>query len=50
MAQELSFVADENGMLLFAQVEMHDGFGDLAHQVAAVVRRLQTQFQGDLTE
>jgi hypothetical protein len=37
-------------MLLFTLVEMHDGFGDLANQVAAVVRRLQTQFQGDLPE
>ena len=37
-------------MLLLALVETHDGFGDLAHQVAAVVRRLQIQFQGDLAE
>ena len=37
-------------MLLFALVEMHDSLGDLAHQIAAVVRRLQIQFQGDLAE
>ena len=41
MAQQLSFVADENGVLLFALVETHDGGGDLAHQVAAVVGRLR---------
>jgi hypothetical protein len=27
VAQQLSFVADENGMLLFALVEMNDGLG-----------------------
>ena len=32
MAQQLSFIADENGMLLLALVEMHDGFRDLAHR------------------
>ena len=37
---------EELGMLLLALVEMHDGLGDLAHQAAAVVRRLQIQFQG----
>src|SRR5438128_11099172 len=50
MAQQLGLVADENGMLLFALVEAHDGFGDLAHQVAAVMRRLQIQLQGQLAE
>ena len=50
MRQQLGFVADENGMLLFALVETHDGIGDLAHQVAAEVRRLQVQFQGDLAQ
>ena len=50
MAQQLGFVADENGMLLLALIETHDGFGDLAHQVAAVVRRFQIQFQGQLAE
>ncbi len=44
MAQQLSFVADENGVLLFTLVETHDGVCDLAHQVAAVVRRRQVQF------
>ncbi len=48
MAQLLGLIADENGMLLFAPVEVHDGFRDLARQVAAVMRRLQPQFQGDL--
>ena len=50
MAQQLGFVADENGVLLFALVETHDGVGDLAHQVAAVVRRFEIQFQGQLAE
>ena len=50
MAQQLSFVANENGVLLLGLIETHDGIGDLAHQVAAVVRRLQIQFQGQLTE
>ena len=50
MAQQLGLVADENGMLLLALVETHDGVGDLAHQVAAVVRRFQIQFQGQLAE
>src|ERR1035438_2780601 len=36
--------------VLLTLVETHDGVGDLAHQVAAVVRRLQVQFQGQLTE
>ena len=50
MAQQLRFVADENGVLLFALVEIHDGGGDLAHQVAAVVRRFEVEFQGQLAE
>jgi hypothetical protein len=50
MAQQLGLIADENGVLFFALVEVHDGLGDLAHQIAAVVRRLQIQFQGDLAE
>src|SRR2546426_8501666 len=50
MAQQLSFVADENGVLLLALIETHDGIGDLAHQVAAVVRRFQVQFQSQLAE
>src|SRR5580700_777962 len=37
-------------MLLFALVQTHDGAGNLAHQVTAEVRRLQVQFQGDLTQ
>jgi hypothetical protein len=37
-------------MLLLAAVEMHDGFGDLAHQVATIVGRLDAQLQGDLAE
>ena len=37
-------------MLLLALIEAHDGFGDLAHQVAAVVRRDQVQFQGQLAQ
>src|SRR5438445_3190020 len=41
MAQQLGFVADENGMLLLTLIEAHDGLGDLAHQIAAVVRRFE---------
>ncbi len=43
MTQQLGFVADENRMLLLTLIEVHDGLGDLAHQVAAVVRRLQIE-------
>src|SRR5580658_4593964 len=50
MRQQVGFIADQNGMLLFALVQTHDGSGDLAHQVAAEVCRLQVQFQGDLTQ
>ena len=50
MRQQVSFIADQNGMLLLALVETHNGAGDLAHQVAAKVGRFQIQFQGDLTE
>jgi hypothetical protein len=28
----LGFVADQNGVLLLALVEAHDGIGDLAHR------------------
>ena len=37
-------------MLLFALVQAHDGACNLAHQVAAEVRRFQVQFQSDLAE
>src|SRR5205823_11097475 len=37
-------------MLLFALVQAHNGAGNLAHQVATEVRRLQVQFQGDLAQ
>src|SRR5664279_6513872 len=50
MAQQLSFVADENGVLLLGLIEAHDGVRDLSHQVAAVVCRLQIQLQGQLAE
>ena len=50
VAQQLGFVADEHGVLLFALVEIHDGGGDLAHQVAAEVRRLEVEFQGQLAK
>ena len=50
MAQQLGFVTDENGMLLLAPIEAHDGAGDLAHKVAAVVGRFQVQFQRQLAE
>ena len=50
MRQQVGFIADQNRMLLPAMVQAHDGAGNLAHQVAAKVRRLQVQFQGDLAE
>src|SRR6516164_8469182 len=50
MSQQLGFVTDENGMLLLALIETHDGAGDLAHQVAAVVGRFQVQFLRQLAE
>src|SRR6266478_1269297 len=37
-------------MLLLALIEAHDGTGDLAHQIAAVVGRIQIQFQRQLAE
>jgi len=39
LGQELGLVTDENGVLLLALIEAHDGVGDLARQIAAVVRR-----------
>ena len=50
VAQQLRFVADENGVLFFALVEIHDGGGDLAHQVAAVVGRFEVELQCQLAE
>ena len=50
MRQQLGLVADENRVLLLALIETHDGFGDLAHQVAPVVRRDQVQFQRELPQ
>lgn len=50
MAQQRGFVTDENGVLFFALLEAHDGGGDLARQVAAVVRRFQIQLQRQLPE
>jgi hypothetical protein len=50
MRQQMGFIADQNGMLLFTLVQAHDGIGNLAHQVAAEVRRRQVQFQRDLAE
>jgi hypothetical protein len=46
----LRFVADEDGMLLLALVEVYDGLGDLADQIAAIVRRLKIQLQRQLAE
>ena len=48
MWQQMRFVADENRMLLLALVQVHDGCGDLPHQVAAEVCRFEVQGQGDL--
>ena len=50
MRQQVGFIADQNGMLLFALVQAHDGAGNLAYQVAAEVCRLQVQLQGDLAQ
>ncbi len=50
MAQQLGFVADQNGVLLLGLVETYDGVCDLAHQVAAIVGRLQIQLQGQLAQ
>src|SRR6202051_889123 len=50
MAQQLRFVADENRVLFFALVEIHDGGGDLTHQVAAVMCRWEVEFQGQLAK
>jgi hypothetical protein len=45
-----SNVTDEDGVLLLVLVEIYDGGGDLAHQVAAVVRRFEIEFEGQLAE
>ena len=50
MAQQLRFIADENGVLFFALVEIHDGGGYLAHQVPSVVRRFEVEFESQLAE
>jgi hypothetical protein len=50
MRQQMRFVADENRMLLFALIQAHDGVGNLAHQVATEVRRLEVQRQCDLAQ
>ncbi len=50
MRQQVGFIADQNRMLLLALVQAHDGAGNLAHQVAAEVRRFQVQFQCDLAQ
>ena len=50
MGQELGLVTDENGVLLLALIEAHDGVGDLARQIAAVVRRDQVKGQGELAQ
>src|SRR5919109_1519867 len=50
MAQKLSFIADENGMLFLTLIQTHNGLRDLARQIAAIVRRLQIEFQRHLAE
>ena len=50
MAQQLGFIADENGMLLLSLIETHNGLGDLAHQISAVVGGFQIELQGQLAE
>src|SRR5215831_11995284 len=50
VAQQLGLVADEQGVLFLALIQAHDSLRDLARQVAAIVRRLQIQFQRHLAE
>ena len=50
MRQQMRLITDQNRMLLLALVEPHDGIGDLPHQVATRVRRLQVQPQSDLPQ
>src|SRR5580704_1182276 len=50
MRKQMGFIADQNGMLLLALVQAHDGIGNLAYQIAAEVRRRQVQFERDLAE
>src|SRR2546429_9222722 len=50
MAEQVSFVADQEGMLFLALVQADDGFGDLAHQVATAVSRFEIQFTGQLAQ
>jgi len=50
MTQQMGFITNEDGVLLFALVQPHEGFRDLAHQIAAIMRRLQVQFAGQLEE
>src|SRR5579864_4188680 len=50
VAQQLRLIADEDGMLLLVFVQMHDGFRDLANEIAAIVSRFEIQLQGQLAE
>src|SRR4029077_17397862 len=50
MAQELGVIGDEDGVLLFALVQTHDGFGDLADQISAIVRWFEIQLQRELPQ
>jgi len=44
MAQEMRFVTNQHGMLFFALIQAHDGFGDLASEIATAASRLQVEF------
>src|SRR5450755_3957364 len=50
MRQQMRFITDQNRMLLLALNEPHHCVGDLPHQIATTVRRLQVQSQCDLPQ
>src|SRR5437899_8915375 len=50
MRQQVSFIADENRMLLLTLIQVHDGAGDLPDQVAAKMCRLQIESESDLAQ
>jgi len=50
VAQQMGFIANQNGMLFFALVQTHDGVGDLTDQIPAAARWLQVQFARHLSQ
>ena len=45
MREQLRFIENQDGMLLFGFVQAHDGFRDLIDEIAAIVSRLQPRKQ-----